>query len=174
MFLCISWQSSHLPVAFKHGIISCVQKQSVDNIFAGRVPSAWLFSVLVAVSNAVCREHSLQICGLLLHTLSSLTTLSLVVPGEQSFGFWMFNRREVLACLFSYVSSWLQFDRIKPNCRLASQLVYSLFQHSCSLFSPSFCWQYESWKKQEKWKKIQEYFFFKSSVPCRVSSLLSL
>lgn len=34
----------------------------------------------------------------------------------------MFNMREVLACLFSYVSSWLQFDRIKPNCRLASWL----------------------------------------------------
>lgn len=65
----------------------------------------------------------------------------------------MSNRREVLACLFSCVSSWLQFDRIKPNCRWASQLVCSLFQHSCSLFSPSFCWQYKSWKKEKRKRK---------------------
>lgn len=116
------------------------------------MPSACLFSLLVAVSNAVCREHSLQICGLLLHTLSSSMILSLVLPREQSSEFGMFNRREVLACLFSYVSSWLQFDRIKPNCILASQLVYSLFQHTCSLFSPSFSWQYKSWEKRKSEK----------------------
>lgn len=34
----------------------------------------------------------------------------------------MFNVREVLTSLFSYISSWLQFDKIKYDYRLTSQL----------------------------------------------------
>lgn len=129
------------------------------------MPSAWL--LLVAVSNAVCREQPLQICALLSHTLISSMILSLVVPREQSFEFWMFNRRGVLACLFSYVSSWLQFDGIKPSCRLASQLVCSLFQHTAPCSLPASLGSTRVGKKG-KVKKIPGIFIFKKLSPLQL------
>lgn len=159
------------------------------------MPSAWLFSVLVAVRNTVFREWPLEICELLLHTLSPFVISSLVVPREQSFDFWMFNMMRFWpVCLAVYILD-CSLTGLSPtadwhHCLTVWHIDCSLFWYTWSLFSHSFCCQYRTGKKKNQptyispqkfsplWDLVPAFPIVKSAhlpaMPCRQNPMVTV